>query len=339
MDQNNARPGRAAPHRLRPLAARIAKAAAGLCLAAAFSAPAGALAREAVRPPEDNPCPARIDIPPRSADAPSGSEFARRLARLDPRDRDEALRDEIARGNVPEFLRRPVPVRLGAGGAEVTVCAAPDYLAVGDDADWLYAPLRLRSALAVARSFGAALPTAPIVDAVYEAAEVKLAPQPLSAGPEMVTLAQFVKHGGLVREQRARFREPLGALVAGDKKDLVLHANLAAAPETIAIYGWHKAPGSPIQPLSRAHDSEWVDYSHGARLILGTVFVRGAPMTLAQALADPRLSKALADRPILDLDKMTGRLERVGSKTARPEPAADAAPASPTRGRRFARRS
>lgn len=293
-------------------APRLWAAAAAVCFSMALGI--GEAWASARATPEENPCPSSMSVPPRPEGAPSGSEFAKRLAKLDPEARDDALRDEILRGNVPEFLRRPVPVKIGSGPDAVTVCAAPDYLAVGDDSDWLYAPLRLRGALAVARSFGAALPTSKIVDAVYEAAPVRLAPQPLSSGPEMVTLAQFVKHGGLVRDQRARFSEPLGELVAGGKKDLVLRASLADAPKTIAIYGWHKAPGLPIQPLSGAHDSEWVDYSHGARLILGTAFARGEAVPLAKALADPKLYKALADRPIADLDRLMGTLASVGSK-------------------------
>ncbi len=43
----------------------------------------------------------------------------------------------------------------------------------------------------------------------------------------------------------------------------------------MAIYGWHKPDGTPIQPLTTVHVDWYVDYSHGVRLAKRTVKVDG----------------------------------------------------------------
>ncbi len=42
----------------------------------------------------------------------------------------------------------------------------------------------------------------------------------------------------------------LGALIASDKKDLVLTNRLRSHLDRVAIYGWHPTGGKPIQSLS-----------------------------------------------------------------------------------------
>ena len=92
---------------------------------------------------------------------------------LDDHARYAAARDEILWGNVPDFLRVLVPVTLHAAAHEVTVFVTPDYLAVGTDDDCVPIPLDFIDAAAVAARLGVALPTARIVDAVYQAAAVR----------------------------------------------------------------------------------------------------------------------------------------------------------------------
>ena len=48
-----------------------------------------------------------------------------------------------------------------------------------------------------------------------------------------------------------------------------------ANPGKIAIYGWHRLNGAPIQPLSTVHGACYADYSHGIRLVSETVLVDG----------------------------------------------------------------
>jgi hypothetical protein len=61
----------------------------------------------------------------------------------------------------------------------------------------------LPTALNVAAEFDSVLPTPRLVDAIYEAADLKLAPQPLPASDEMRSTAYLVRHDTLIAAQRA----------------------------------------------------------------------------------------------------------------------------------------
>ncbi len=237
-------------------------------------------------------------IPPRPAGAVTGGEFARRTAGLSGSERQAAALAEILRGNVPGFLRRLVPVRLArellAGEtAEVWVWVSPDYLAIGNEEDFLRMPLTYYSATTVADRFGCVLPTTRIVDAVYDQSSYHLLPDPLPPGPKMRSSEYYLRHRELIRRQRQGI--PAGALLAGHKKDVVLTRRLASRANRIAIYGWHRPNRKPIQPLSTIHEARYADYSHGVRLVWGTVLVDGDRRSIYEILADPRLAPILSD--------------------------------------------
>ncbi|WP_415910606.1 hypothetical protein [Oleiharenicola sp. Vm1] len=225
-------------------------------------------------------------LPPRPGDASGGRALAARWAALPTPEREEAVVAEVLRGNVPDFWRHFVDVPTGRAVLHV----APDYLAVGSDDDFLRMPLTPAAAQRLADRLECVLPTAKLVDLIYRAAPLKLAPEPMPPGPEMTTLAAFVRHEALVAAaRRAAFAtHPLGTLTAGHKKDLVLTPRLAAAPGRVAIYGWHRAEGAPIQPLFLGHADTWVDYSHGVRLVARAVEWDGAARPIDELLADDR---------------------------------------------------
>src|SRR5215469_14504897 len=84
-------------------------------------------------------------IPARSLQDLTGSQFVRYVSNMDARDREQAILDEISKGNLPEFLRKLVPVKLQgqlATGKDLiaTIFVTPDYLAIGSDADFLRIP-------------------------------------------------------------------------------------------------------------------------------------------------------------------------------------------------------
>ncbi len=242
-----------------------------------------------------------LRLPPRPADAPGGRSLAESLASLDREPREARLVAEVLRGNVPDFLRRLVQVTLTntieGTSHRVTVFVTPDYLAVGSDADYLLTPLTPAAAQRVADATDCRLPTRRIVDAIHAAATLKLTPHPIPPSKEMVTLPIFARHNELVREQRkaALAAHPLGTLVAGQKKDLVFTPQLAAKPGKVAIYGWHRTNGVAIQPLYLGHADSWVDYSHGVRLVAKIAKLDGVDKTVAEILADPKLSVLLSD--------------------------------------------
>jgi hypothetical protein len=238
-----------------------------------------------------------LRLPARSAGAIGGSEFARRTGGLSSADRDRAVVAELERGNIPSFLGHLTPVRLTATASDGNAVAAeiwvtPDYLAIGSDDDFLYVPLTYYSATIIADRFGSVLPTARMVDAIYEQSAHHLTPAPLPAGPLMRSNLYLSKHQQRIDEQRSGL--PLGELISGHKKDLVLSNQLRQHPGRVAIYGWHRAPGDPIQPLSTVHGARYVDYSHGVRLVSTTVVVDGRPRSIYEALQDSQVAPVLS---------------------------------------------
>ncbi len=258
---------------------------------------------------------ARIPAPVPSA--MTGSEFAHRVELLSGSDREEQIEEELLAGDLPQFLRKLTPVtmsgRLPDGeNVQVTVCVLTDYLAIGSDRDFLTIPMRLATALNVANRFGFTLPTARMVDAIYAQARVHLAPQPLPAGDRMRSTDYYWHHNELIAEQRSELGVQPGVLTAGHKKDLVITNRLLRFPDRVAIYGWHRANDSPIQPLSTVHGWRYADYSHGVRLVSTTISVNGEPMSLFDALADPGLSRVLSgEGPLPRIIDLMSRLVSV----------------------------
>jgi hypothetical protein len=236
-----------------------------------------------------------LRLPARPAGAMGGSEFVRRTRGLSSEDRDRAVVAELERGNVPSFLGHLTPVKLAGSpsrGPAATIYVTPDYLAIGSDDDFLYVPLTYYSATIVADYFGCVLPTPRMVDAIYEQAAHRLTPAPLPAGPLMRSNLYLQKHQQRIDEQRAGL--PLGDLISGHKKDLVLSNRLRQLPGRVAIYGWHLRPGHPIQPLSTVHGAQYVDYSHGVRLVSQTVVVDSEPRSIYDALQDSQIAPLLS---------------------------------------------
>ena len=94
------------------------------------------------------------------------------VSQMTPQQREQAIEDEILKGNLPEFLRKLVPVELrcelpNGKSLTATIFVAPDYLAIGSDSDFLRIPMNLHTAVAIADRFGFILPTKKMVDAIY----------------------------------------------------------------------------------------------------------------------------------------------------------------------------
>jgi hypothetical protein len=232
---------------------------------------------------------------------------------MDPRQREQAILREILAGNLPSFLRNLVPVKLSFLGPQgntvnATIFAMPEYLAIGTDKDFLRIPMNLYTAAAVAKKLGFVLPTRKIVDAIYSQAAFHFAPQPMTAGPQMRSTEYYVIHNEKVEAQSRSLGITQGSLVSGDKKDVVVSNRLGRNPGKIAIYGWHRLDGAPIQPLSTIHGACYADYSHGIRLVSETVVVDGQARSVYDILEDPVLSQALSDEgPIPNLHALISR--------------------------------
>lgn len=265
---------------------------------------------------ESTPCSASLlgDVPARPEHAASGAAFARSIEHLDGTEREARISQQVLAGNIPAFLRHLVPIQFTgrlAGGAiaHIVLCAMPDYLGIGSDADFLYVPVRLATALRIAQRFGLMLPTPRIVDAIYHQARVHLAPQPLPASDAMRSSAYYWHHNELIAEQRRELGVTPGVLSAGQKKDLVLTSLLWRFPDRVAIYGWHRSSGRAIQPLSTVHGWRYADYSHGVRFLSTQAWVDGAPRPLLEVLQDPQLARLLnTEGAIQDVSRLIREL-------------------------------
>jgi len=239
-------------------------------------------------------------IPPRSPQALTGSQFAESVLNTDRKQRERAILGQLLQGNLPGFLRRLVPVKLSygrAGGKSLTatIFVMPEYLAIGSDSDFLRIPMNLHTATAVVDRFGFVLPTKKIVDAIYEQSTGHFTPQPLPAGPQMTSTEYYQTHDAMIDKQSQGRSFPLGALVSGHKKDVVITNRLRWRPGRIAIYGWHRGTGEPIQPLSTVHGAGYADYSHGIRLVAKMAMIEGRLQSIYDILHDSVLAKVLSD--------------------------------------------
>ncbi len=286
-----------------------------ICIAAiALAAGLNAARAAALRGPCDDSLAQRI--PTRATDARGGHAFAESIRGLGDDERESRIQRELLSGNIPKFLRALVPIHLrSATGSnapvDIVICAAPDYLAIGSDDDFLLMPMRLATALSAAGDFGFTLPTPRMVDAIYTQAAVHLAPHPLPAGSEMRSTEYSLRHNELVGAQRAALDVSLGSLVAGDKKDLVLTNRLRSHLDRVAIYGWH-SEGKPIQSLSTVHGWRYADYSHGARLISTRVFIDGRAKSIFDVMQDSRLARALSDEGVIE--NVVGLIETLDAR-------------------------
>jgi hypothetical protein len=238
-----------------------------------------------------------LSLPPRKVAAPGGKAFARSITDLHLEQREQKILAEIKAGNVPPFFRQLVPVVVSAGTFKATYFVAPDYLAIGSDDDYFLTPLSPLAAQAVADQLDCVLPTTKMVDDIYASATIKLTPEPIPPSPAMTTVPEFLHHNQLVRT--ARGQPTLGTLVAGHKKDVVIANKVFREHKKVAIYGWHKPGGKPIQPLFTGHGETWVDYSHGIRLVSRRMIVDGIPKRIEDVLAYAQSAPLLSNEGVM----------------------------------------
>jgi hypothetical protein len=243
-------------------------------------------------------------VPRRAPQALTGSQFADSVSNLDRQQREHAILGQLFEGNLPDFLRKLAPVKLSyelASGQTLaaTIFVMPEYLAIGSDSDFLRIPMNLHTAAALANRFGFVLPTKKMVDAIYDQSTCQFTPQPLPAGPQMTSTEYYRAHNAMIDKQSQTRGFPFGALVSGHKKDVVVTNRLAKRPGQIAIYGWHRGAGAPIQPLSTVHGAGYADYSHGIRLVGRMALIDGTLRSVHGILQDSVLANVLSDEGVI----------------------------------------
>lgn len=238
----------------------------------------------------------RLPLPPRPPGAATGNGFYKVIDSMKWYTREPLAAQEILSGNVPDFLRKFVPIHTsitGTTGKKIaaTFWVAPDYLSVGSSSDFARVPLTPITAQRIADSLQCFLPTRKMVNDIYSEARVKLEPVPLYAFRDSAII--FYHHHLIIEGQRKGRK----GLIAGIKKDVVISAKVAqdSRPNRVAIYGWHKPDGKPIQPLYTGHVDWYVDYSHGIRLVYRKIKVDKRWMDYAEVMQHPEYRALLCD--------------------------------------------
>lgn len=245
----------------------------------------------------------RLALPQRSPTAMTGLQFRDNVTSLSLADRERAVYQQVMTGNVPDFLRQLIPISvtqtLNGQPRSATWYVTPDYLAVGSADNYFRMPMSPRLAQWIADGTSTTLPTSKMVDAIWQQAPYRLVPSPLTPDATMITVPVFWQHQLLVQSQRQTAGHTDGTLLAGHKKDVVISPRLhdPATSGRVAIYGWHQANGSPIQPVYLGHAETWVDYSHGIRLVGTSMLLDGTTVTVNDVLTSSAVQSLLNKEP------------------------------------------
>jgi hypothetical protein len=237
----------------------------------------------------------------------TGNDFYQHAFAMKWAARDSFAVKEIFSGNVPSFLKKFAAINVSITDSltgktiKATYYVSPDYLSIGDDKNWARINITPLAAQKIADSFHCFLPTRKMVDDIYKAAKVKLEPVPMYAFRD--STPTMWHHHLMVEGQRKGKK----GLIAGIQKDVVISGKISRDPipiaigtDRVAIYGWHKLDGKPIQPLYTGHIYWWVDYSQGIRLVYRKIKINGKWMDYTDVLKDPHLQKLLCDEEFCD---------------------------------------
>jgi len=243
----------------------------------------------------------QLQLPKRSDTAITGNEFYKSVFAVSRVEREASAKNEILNGNIPSFLRKMVKLKTSITSGDGKIIHAyyfviPDYLSIGCNDDFARIPFTPMTAQYIADSLHCFLPTRKMVNDIYKEAKVKLEPVPMYAFRDSaVTMYQH----NLIIEGQRKLRK---GLIAGIKKDVVITDMLtrSSKPNRVAIYGWQKPDGIPIQPLYTGHVNWYVDYSHGIRLVYRTIYVNKKPMDYTDVLKDKKLRQLLCDEEFCD---------------------------------------
>ena len=244
---------------------------------------------------------ARLSLPKRNHASPTGNEFYKNVLTVSRQDRENLASAEILNGNVPDFFRKMTRINTSITTSEgksinASYYVTPDYLSLGSNEDFARIPLTPSTAQIIADSLHCFLPLRKMVNDIYKASKVQLEPVPMYIYRD--SALTMYQHNLIIEGQRKGRK----GLISGIKKDVVISGKTSRDPKPnrVAIYGWHKIDGKPIQPLYTGHVDWYVDYSHGIRLVHRTIYVNKKPMDYMDVLKDPVLRGLLCDEEYCD---------------------------------------
>lgn len=251
------------------------------------------------------------NLPQRSADAIPYDKWVRQCDTTEFWTREQQIVKQVLSGNVPDSLRylheitftTPVvdSVPILRKPHVVSLWVACDYVSIGDNERFLRMPMGPLAAQEIADSLGCVLPTPLMVDRIHEASQgiIEFFPfRPVSDRncKPMVFEDSNNAIGALMRARGYQF----GQFISGLKKDIVITGKLMNNPryeKNVAIYGWHRKDGTPVQPVYVKHVNYYVDYSHGVRLVGKQCTVDGKVMDIPTILQSPEWHRLLSNEP------------------------------------------
>jgi hypothetical protein len=245
------------------------------------------------------PFPAVPSLP----ESKTGTAFFRQAAAYNWQQRDSLAIQWALSGHMPAFLLKFKKVEVflmdSISGKRIRAhyFVSPDYFSAGNNDDWARVPITPMAAQTIADTLHCFLPTRKMVDDIYATAKVRPEPQPMYALRD--STPTMWQHHLMIEGQRQGRK----GLIAGIKKDVVISGKISrdARPNRVAIYGWHKPDGKPIQPLYTGHVNWYVDYSHGTRLVHEIIYVEGKPMHYTRVLQHPVFKKLLCNEEWCDM--------------------------------------
>lgn len=209
---------------------------------------------------------------------------------------------QILSGNVPSALKKFRKIVYKADGHKVEMWVLPDYLAVGNDQDFVRMPMGPLAAQRVADSLYCSLPTTFLSDRIDEVSEGRIEIFPFRpVGDRNMKPLCFEDSNNAINALMRSKGLKFGQFVSGLKKDVVLTTRLENEPEYyrhVAIYGWFHPDGHPQQPLFIRHGNFYSDYSHGIRLIYRTIKIDGKEYDLRAVLEDPFLFRLVSKEDV-----------------------------------------
>ena len=251
----------------------------------------------------------------------TGHEFIQKVQDMGFWDMEEQTVAQILAGNVPSALKKfrkitytvtirhqsqsitlegfpDGPVKNETHKYKVEMWVLPDYLAVGNDQDFVRMPMGPLAAQRVADSLYCSLPTTFLSDRIDEVSEgrIEIFPFRPVGDRNMKPLCFEDSNNAINALMRAKGLK-FGQFVSGLKKDVVLTTRLENEPEYyhhVAIYGWFHPDGHPQQQLFIRHGNFYSDYSHGIRLIYRTIKINGTEYDLRKVLEDPVLFRLVS---------------------------------------------
>ncbi len=220
------------------------------------------------------------------------------LSPLSPQSRDSFILEAMKRGEMPQLLQQWKRITVQGADANgrklhLHYWVTPDYLALGTDKDFFRLPLTRASAESIAAFYQCILPTRKMVNDIYQHASVICDPLPMYALRD--SLPTFYHHQLMIEGQRQGRK----GLIVGIKKDIVQADSMNMSPyqQKIAIYGWHRTNGKPIQPLYKKHSARYVDYSHGVRLVFRKMKLNGKWVDWQELIQNPATRFMVWDEP------------------------------------------